>query len=324
MKFYITGTRRGLGKALTLKLNCVDTLDECDVFINCKHNGFDQVELLYKAAALGKRIINIGSNSPDQTKQQPHVYQIEKAALDMANNQLYYQGIDTTILRFGWFDSPRVAEVDDNKMSIKYCIDTIEWVLTQPHRVKELTVTPNLKQPDEQLAKAEAIHNLSTMYQSSFKRMDKQYDITKIQNEVYELMEEHDLSMGQLMLQSTDGTDFYCGIGRIEEVEGEENNFNVSNLPADSEITKFMNETGVYRTRILIAKEKSCYEFHYDPSPRVHLVVKTNEWAFLADDMKLVHLPADGYPYYLDTSKPHTAINSALEDRIHIVGCVDN
>ena len=142
MKFYITGTRRGLGEALKLKLNTVSSLEECDVFINCKHNSFEQVELLYKASELGKRIINIGSNSPDQSKSQPHIYQVEKAALDIANNQLYYQGVDTTIVRFGWFDSPRVAEVKDKKMSIEYCCEVIEWVLEQPHRVKEITVCP--------------------------------------------------------------------------------------------------------------------------------------------------------------------------------------
>jgi hypothetical protein len=74
MKFYITGTRRGLGQVLSILYNTVDTLEECDVFINCKHNGFEQVELLYKAAELNKRIINIGSNSPDQTKHRPHIY----------------------------------------------------------------------------------------------------------------------------------------------------------------------------------------------------------------------------------------------------------
>lgn len=142
MKFYITGIRRGLGKALKNKLGCVDTLEECDVFINCKHNGFEQVELLYAAAALNLKIINIGSNSPDQNKSKPHVYQIEKGALDKANDQLFYQGIDTTIIRFGYFDSPRVEHVKDKKMSIEYCVSIIEWVLKQEHRVKELTVCP--------------------------------------------------------------------------------------------------------------------------------------------------------------------------------------
>lgn len=142
MKFYITGIRRGLGKALKNKLGCVDTLEECDVFINCKHDGFKQVELLYDAAALDLKIINIGSNSPDQNKSKPHVYQIEKGALDKANDQLFYQGIDTTIIRFGYFDSPRVEHVKDKKMSIEYCVSIIEWVLKQEHRVKELTVCP--------------------------------------------------------------------------------------------------------------------------------------------------------------------------------------
>jgi len=142
MKFYITGTRRGLGKALKDKLGCVDTLEECDVFINCKHDGFKQVELLYDASALDLKIINIGSNSPDQNKSKPHIYQIEKGALDKANNQLFYQGVNTTIIRFGYFDSPRVEHITDKKMSIDYCISIIEWVLKQEYRVKELTVCP--------------------------------------------------------------------------------------------------------------------------------------------------------------------------------------
>ncbi len=48
-KFYITGTRRGLGESLSKKYNTVDNLQDCDVFINCKHDGFQQVELLYEA-----------------------------------------------------------------------------------------------------------------------------------------------------------------------------------------------------------------------------------------------------------------------------------
>jgi len=142
MKFYITGTRRGLGETLSEKYNIVNNLQDCDVFINCKHDGFQQVELLYKAAELNKRIINIGSNSPDQSKKTPHIYQIEKFALDKANEQLFYQGVDTTIIRFGYFNSPRVEHIKENKMSIEYCCDIIEWVLEQPHRVKDITICP--------------------------------------------------------------------------------------------------------------------------------------------------------------------------------------
>ena len=142
MKYYITGTRRGLGKSLSEKYNTVDSLQDCDVFINCKHDGFEQVKLLYQAAELNKRIINIGSNAPDETKKVKHIYAVEKSALDKANHQLYYQGVNTTIVRFGYFDSPRVAHIDKKKMSIEYCISVIDWVLNQPHRVKEVTVCP--------------------------------------------------------------------------------------------------------------------------------------------------------------------------------------
>ena len=142
MKYYVTGTRRGLGAALRDYYGCTETLEECDVFINCKHNGFEQVELLYKAAELDKRIINIGSNSPDQTKTVPHKYAIEKFALDKANEQLFYQGINTTVVRFGYFDSPRVEHIDAKKMDIDYCCSIIHWILQQPHRIKDITVCP--------------------------------------------------------------------------------------------------------------------------------------------------------------------------------------
>ena len=142
MKYFITGTRRGLGKALAEKYGNCNSLEECDVFINCKHMGFDQVYMLYEAADLNKRIINISSNSGDGIKKKPHVYAVEKNALDKANEQLYYQGIQTTSVRFGWFDSERVADVKDKKMSIEYCVGIIDWILQQPHKVKEVTITP--------------------------------------------------------------------------------------------------------------------------------------------------------------------------------------
>jgi NAD(P)-dependent dehydrogenase (short-subunit alcohol dehydrogenase family) len=142
MKFYITGAKRGLGKALSTKYGNCNSLEECDVFINCKHDGFSQVELLYKAAELSKQIICIGSNSPDNDKRKPHKYAVEKAALDKANDQLYYQGVRTTNVRFGYFDSPRVEHVNAPKMPIEYCVSVIDWVLSQPYRIKDITVTP--------------------------------------------------------------------------------------------------------------------------------------------------------------------------------------
>ena len=144
MKFYITGTRRGLGKALSEKYDVVDNLNEADVFINCKHDGFTQVHMLYEAAKLNKKIINIGSAGSDWTKghKPAYKYGIEKKALRDVNDQLFYEDVDTCIINFGFFDSERVADIDRPKMSIEYCISIIEWILKQPHRVKEITVCP--------------------------------------------------------------------------------------------------------------------------------------------------------------------------------------
>ena len=144
MKFYITGTRRGLGKALSEKYNIVDNLNEADVFINCKHDGFSQVDLLYKAAELNKKIINIGSAASDWTKgyKDNFKYGIEKKTLREVNDQLFWQGIDTCIINYGLFDTPRVEHIDKKKMSVDYCISIIDWVLEQKHRVKEITVCP--------------------------------------------------------------------------------------------------------------------------------------------------------------------------------------
>lgn len=144
MKFYITGTRRGLGKILSEKYDTVDSLQDCDIFINCKHDGFEQVKLLYQAAELNKKIINIGSAASDWTKgyKENFRYGIEKKTLREVNDQLFWEGKDTCIINFGYFDSPRSKDFDVKKMSIEYCVSIIEWILDQPHRIKEITVCP--------------------------------------------------------------------------------------------------------------------------------------------------------------------------------------
>ena len=89
--FYITGTRRGLGETLSKFYDTVDTLEECDVFINCKHDGFQQVELLYEAAELDKRIINIGLRVSDGIikNKKRHPYAVQKSTLDKVMNNCF-------------------------------------------------------------------------------------------------------------------------------------------------------------------------------------------------------------------------------------------
>jgi len=138
MKFFITGTRRGLGKVIQKYYGNCNSLEECDVFINCKHDGFQQVEMLYKAAKLKKRIINIGSRASDYTFR--NRYAVEKKALREANHYIFSLGINTTCINFGYIDNERSMDVNEPKLSMDYCVSVIDWIIKQPHRVMELTI----------------------------------------------------------------------------------------------------------------------------------------------------------------------------------------
>jgi hypothetical protein len=144
MKFYITGTRRGLGFELLKKLNTVNSLEDCDIFINNKHDGYTQVERLFEAAKLGKRVISIGSRASDYNgvgRENIFEYAIEKKALRAANEQLYNMGHNVTCLNFGYFDTERVSHKDVPKMNLDYVIKIILWVIEQPYRIKEITIS---------------------------------------------------------------------------------------------------------------------------------------------------------------------------------------
>jgi hypothetical protein len=77
----------------------------------------------------------------------------------------------------------------------------------------------------------------------------------------------------------------------------------------------------VYRTRIMMAKEKGCYSIHRDYSPRLHLPLVTNpQCNFLfTDPLQMFHMPADGTTTWVDTKKYHTFMNGSTEKRLHLV-----
>ena len=147
MNFYITGNRRGLGYALEQRYGNCNSLEACDIFINCKHDGFSQVDMLYKAIKLdkNKRVISIGSYSSDWIYH-PNVklyqYGIEKRALRDANSSLFDHGYSVTCINYGLLDTESQADKDKPKMSVNYAVDILDWILSQKHRVKEITVAP--------------------------------------------------------------------------------------------------------------------------------------------------------------------------------------
>lgn len=150
------------------------------------------------------------------------------------------------------------------------------------------------------------------------KKVNQQYDIEKILLEIQSL----NTDKKQISLQSPDGT-YNTGIGKIEWNPGYvEEDFVARNFPEDWEITRFIDDLNLYRTRVMTLGPKECYSWHWDRSPRIHLALETHEHCFFVEDGNLIHIPADGYPYWIDTTKYHTAMNCTLDfDRIHLVGC---
>ena len=316
MKFYVNGIRRGLGKFIYDRLDTVETLEECDIFINCKHQGFDQVDLLYKACELNKRVINISSGIGDSINQSG-IYAVQKVALDKANEQLFYQGHNVTSIRLGWVDTERVAEGKENKMSCRSVLDNIEWILLHPHRIKEITIIPNQEPIIKKLPKQYDINKILL----ELKSLPKLYMSFNTEKNVYEDVEGGRID--QIALQTIEGmSDSSYGTGRLNSLKHNEEDFVIPlfDIPYINSIIK---ELGMYRTRVMRLSPSVCYSYHQDPTMRIHIPLITNDNCFMIIDNEIIRYPADGHCYRINTTKFHTAVNAGDEDRFHIVGCIN-
>jgi hypothetical protein len=81
---------------------------------------------------------------------------------------------------------------------------------------------------------------------------------------------------------------------------------------------------GMTHTRAMILKPKTCYSYHKDRSKRIHIPVYTNEDCWLILNKTVFHAPADGNHYIVDTTNMHTAVNTSQEDRLHILGNIND
>ena len=74
------------------------------------------------------------------------------------------------------------------------------------------------------------------------------------------------------------------------------------------------------RSRIMIKKMHTTYSIHQDKFPRYHLALITNPNAYFIFPTlnEIIHIPADGYVYEVDTTIPHSFVNCG-PDRTHLV-----
>ena len=86
---------------------------------------------------------------------------------------------------------------------------------------------------------------------------------------------------------------------------------------------EIINKYDMVRTRLIWVKPFSCYSFHKDISPRLHLPLITNpQCFFLFKDIPVYHMSA-GNLYWSDTTKAHTFINCSNKPRLHLISLSD-
>ncbi|HIG57776.1 MAG TPA: hypothetical protein EYQ21_00020 [Flavobacteriales bacterium] len=161
--------------------------------------------------------------------------------------------------------------------------------------------------------------------------LGKQYDIAQIKWELDSLTEILDWyrSAGdhseQVCLQSIKGDSdpYKNGCGSISRFpDRREDDYTLINDKFKGTIFEGLVAPYV-RSRLMWMSDHSTYSVHQDKSPRYHLAINTHEHAyfFWPESKKLLHIPADGYMYRVDTTLPHTFINCGPA-RTHLV-CVE-
>ena len=86
--------------------------------------------------------------------------------------------------------------------------------------------------------------------------------------------------------------------------------------------TEVIKKYKLFRTRLLWLNGQSCYSMHFDDTPRIHIPLITNEDSFIIFKQGTMKNLEAGKVYWIDTRERHTAVNSGINPRLHLVGCV--
>jgi hypothetical protein len=85
-----------------------------------------------------------------------------------------------------------------------------------------------------------------------------------------------------------------------------------------------INKYNLKRTRLLYVNPKECYSMHQDFTPRIHIPLITNKDCYFVFRDHGIHHFSLGNVYWVDTRHHHTFMNCSDEQRLHLVGVVEN
>lgn len=146
--------------------------------------------------------------------------------------------------------------------------------------------------------------------------------------EVDQLIKKHGIENNQLILQGLepDVESWDQGIGSLNNLKNKtESNYKYI-LPSiqNSILAEYITKYRGFRTRIMNMNQRSCYSVHSDPTPRIHIPIKTDDqaWMIWPKHNQCFQLLL-GYSYFTDTTLPHSFMNCSTENRIHLVICID-
>lgn len=136
---------------------------------------------------------------------------------------------------------------------------------------------------------------------------------------------------GQIAIQTNEPgiTDWQAGVGKstAKTPEWEHSFKHLQPELAGTVVADYLEwlAVPVYRTRIMLSRPKSCYSTHRDYSPRLHLPLVTNSQCnfLFTRPARLIHMPAAGDTYWVDTRNEHTFLNGSVYDRLHLVMIVE-
>ena len=84
----------------------------------------------------------------------------------------------------------------------------------------------------------------------------------------------------------------------------------------------FKKKYNVHRGRFMRMTPKSCLTTHKDNSHRIHIPIITNNDCFMVINDRVYKMLTNKI-YLANTKLLHTAVNSSLKDRYHLVFCTD-